>query len=97
MRRDDVMKAIVDNRETIKGFGVKSLGLFGSCARGEDDESSDLDFIVVLSDKTFDAYMGLKFFLEELNGCKVDLVIESTIKPRLRNGIMREAVYVEGL
>lgn len=95
MRRDDVIKALGENREIIKGFGVRSIGLFGSCARGEESTTSDLDFLVEFEEKTFDAYMGLKEFLENLFGCRVDLVLEDTIKPRLRESIMREVVHVK--
>ena len=97
MRRDDVLDILEKNRETIRGFGVRSIGLFGSCARGEEDATSDLDFLVELDDRTFDAYMGLKEFLEVLFGCKVDLVLEGTIKPRLREHIMKEVVHAPGL
>ena len=97
MRRDDVITALGENRETITGFGVRSIGLFGSCARGEESATSDLDFLVEFEEKTFDAYMGLKEFLENLFGCRVDLVLEDTIKPRLRESIMREVVHAPGL
>lgn len=93
MRREDVIRILEENREAIKRFGVKSIGLFGSCARGEEGEASDLDFLVELEDRTFDAYMGIEEFLEVLFGCKVDLVLEDTIKPRLRESIMKEVVY----
>jgi len=46
---------------------------------------------------SFDAYMDLKYFLEGLFNCPVDLVLENTIKPRLRPTIMNETVYATGL
>jgi uncharacterized protein len=70
--------------------------LFGSAARGEATEGSDLDFLVELEKKTFDNYMDLIFFLEELFNCKVDLVMKENIKPRLREPILKETVYVTG-
>lgn len=97
MRRDDVIKVLGENREAIRGFGAKSIGLFGSCARGEESATSDLDFLVEFEKKTFDAYMGLKEFLEDLFGCRVDLVLEGTVKPRLRESIMKEVVHAPGL
>jgi predicted nucleotidyltransferase len=69
------------------------LGLFGSCARGEATEASDLDFVVELENETFDAYMDLKEFLEELFHCPVDLVLIDAIKPRLRETILGETIY----
>src|SRR3989339_1434931 len=95
--REAVLKQLEDNREKIRGFGVKRLGLFGSVARGEATEVSDLDFLVELEKKTFDVYMDLKDFLEEIFGCKVDLVMKEALKPRLREPILKETVYAQGL
>jgi uncharacterized protein len=91
--REAVLEQLEDNRDKIRGFGVKRLGLFGSCARGEATKSSDLDFVVELEHETFDAYMDLKEFLEELFRCPVDLVLIDAIKPRLRETILGEAIY----
>jgi len=85
------------HRERIRALGVKRLGLFGSCARGESTGQSDLDFVVELQAKTFDAYMELKLLLEDLFGCRVDLVLQDAIKPRLRSRIMQDLVDVPGL
>lgn len=95
--RDQVLKTLEENRERIRQFGVRSLGLFGSMARGEGTASSDLDFLVEFELNTFDAYMGLKEFLEELFGSPVDLVLAHTLKPRLRDSVLREAVHAPGL
>ena len=95
--RQQVFELIEQNREAIRNFGVERLGLFGSCARGESTAFSDLDFVVGLKHKSFDAYMDLKLFLEELFDCSVDLVLEHTIKPRLRPHIMEDLIDVPGL
>ncbi|HLD48359.1 MAG TPA: nucleotidyltransferase family protein [Desulfobaccales bacterium] len=95
--REAVLKQLEDNRDKIRGFGVKRLGLFGSVARGEATEVSDLDFLVELEKKSFDVYMDLKDFLEEMFGCKVDLVMKDALKPRLREPILKETVYAQGL
>jgi uncharacterized protein len=93
-RREEVLGLIEQNRDALKRLGVRRLGLFGSSARGEATSSSDLDFVV---EKSFDAYMDLKAYLEDLFGCRVDLVLADTIKPRLRPIIQRETVYASGL
>lgn len=79
----------------IERFGVKKVGVFGSFAKGEERIDSDVDILVEFKEgqKTFGNYMELKFYLEELFGRKVDLVIENAIKPRLREQILKEAVY----
>lgn len=95
--REEILKIIEENRNTIRRYGVRRLGLFGSCARGECKEVSDLDFVVEFEKKSFDAYMDLKLLLEELFDCNVDLVISDSIKPRLRSVILGEAIHAPGL
>jgi len=97
MSRDEIMTLLNDNRAAIREFGVRRLGLFGSAARGEDSPGSDLDFVVEFEKKSLDAYMDLKAFLEELFARSIDLVITDVIKPRLREPILGEAVYAQGL
>jgi predicted nucleotidyltransferase len=92
----EILNIIELHRDTIKKFGVRRLGLFGSHVRGEGKESSDLDFVVDFEDKTFDNYMDLKFFLEDLFNCPVDLVMIEAIKPRLKPVILNETVYAQG-
>lgn len=94
--REQVLGGLEENREALRRFGVKSLGLFGSVARGEATAASDLDFVVEFERNTFDAYMGLKEFLEGLFGCPVDLVLAHTLKPRLREPVLRETIHAQG-
>jgi len=97
MNRETILNALQENRAAIRRFGVQRLGLFGSYARGEETEASDLDFVVEFETKSFDTYMGLKEFLEELFGRRVDLVMAGVIKPRLRDRILAETIYAQGL
>jgi predicted nucleotidyltransferase len=95
--RESVLGLLEKRREQIRRFGVRRLALFGSCVRGEQTNASDLDFVVEFEKKTFDGYMDLKAFLEELFDCPVDLVLADTIKPRLREAITSEMIHVPGL
>lgn len=93
MKTIDILKntdAVIKNR-----FGVKKIGIFGSFARGEERSDSDLDVLVDFEEgrKTFDNYMDLKFYLEELFGRKVDLVTVNALRPRLKTAILRETIY----
>jgi uncharacterized protein len=97
LSRDQILQILQDNANLIRSFGVRRLGLFGSCARGDSVDSSDLDFVVDFESKSFDAYMDLKAFLEKLFACRVDLVLADAIKPRLSDAIRQEAVYAPGL
>jgi predicted nucleotidyltransferase len=78
-------------------MGVTRLGLFGSYQRGTATPESDMDFLVSLKRSSFDSYMEIKFFLEDVFGCQVDLVIEKALKPFLRPVILAEVRYVAGL
>jgi uncharacterized protein len=91
--REDILKLIEQNQAALRKLGVRRLGLFGSCARGEATAGSDLD---EFSEKSFDAYMDLKSFLENLFRSRVDLVTMSSIKPRLLPIIQRETIYAQG-
>jgi predicted nucleotidyltransferase len=97
MTREDIMNLLRENRGELERLGVQRLALFGSRAREDAQSKSDLDFLVEFEKKSFDAYMDLKFFLEDLFGVPVDLVLANTIKPRLRDRILEEAVDVPGL
>ena len=74
-------------------YGAHRVRVFGSVARGNADEASDLDFLVELEPRRslFDLG-GLQFELEALLGCRVDVVTERGLKRRIRERVLREAV-----
>ena len=78
---------------------MKRIGLFGSYTRSEQKAESDIDILVEFekNQKTFDNYMDLKFFLEDLFKSKVDLVVVEAIKPDLKPYIMRSVRYASGV
>ena len=89
-----VVRAIAAIRQELtRLYSVRRIGVFGSCARGEESPQRDADVIVELAEPTFDNYMDLKFHLEEVLQRPVDLVMADTVKPRLRPIIEQEAVY----
>lgn len=95
MNHQIVLSTLRENHEIIRSFGVQSLALFGSVARDEATATSDLDFLVEFEGEiTFDRYMDLKFFLEDLFKQKIDLVIKQDLKPQIREAILNQAVYV---
>ncbi len=77
-------------------FHIKEIGIFGSFVREEQIISSDIDILVEFDKghKDFFNYMRLKYYLEELLGRNVDLVIKNAVKPRLRDRIFSEIEYV---
>ncbi len=95
--RDAILNTLAEHQDKIRSFGVRSLALFGSAAAGTACETSDLDFLVEFKRKSFDNYMDLKAFLEDLFDCRVDLVLKNALKPRLREPILAAAVHAPGL
>jgi predicted nucleotidyltransferase len=76
-------------------FGVTRLALFGSVARDEADEDSDVDIVVRFDGPaTSKRYFGVQFYLEDLLGRPVDLVTDKALRPELRPYIEREAIDV---
>ena len=94
---DQILDMLRLHGAELQRLGVRRLGLFGSAARGEATEASDLDFLVELERKTFDTYMDVKELLERLFERRVDLVVAEAVKPQLRQRILQETVYAEGL
>ncbi len=78
-----------------KKYGVKNLEVFGSYIRGEQKKGSDLDILVEFH-QTIDIfkYIELENFLSKKIGVKVDLVMKDTLKPRIKDRILKEAVPV---
>ena len=76
-------------------YGFRSLAVFGSLARGDDHEGSDVDILVRFEGKaTFDNFMGLKLDLEDLVGRPVDLLTPKCLRPAWRPEIEKEAIRV---
>jgi len=76
-------------------YGVARIGVFGSVVRNEATPASDIDILVEFreGEETFDHFMDLKFYLEDLLGRRTDLVIADTLKPRIRDAVLGEVVY----
>ncbi len=95
MNREDILKKLRENKDRIRRFGVKRIGIFGSAVRGELKEKSDIDFVVEFEEekKNFDNFIKLVFFLEELFGRKVDLLTPESISPYIKPYIDKEIIY----
>jgi uncharacterized protein len=95
IKRQVILTTLKERLDTIRSFGVQSLALFGSVARDEATEASDLDFLVEFEGSaTFDRYMDLKFFLEDLFGKPVDLVTRRSLKPQIAESVLEESISV---
>ena len=93
MTKNQALNILAAHRREIRRFGAKSISLFGSIARGEGAETSDVDLLV-----EFDrpvgllAFCRLRLYLEDILGCRVDLVTPDALKDQFRERILQEAV-----
>jgi predicted nucleotidyltransferase len=96
MEKDNILKFLRDNKEFLaQRYGVISIGLFGSYARDEAKEDSDIDIAVELkSQNKFMNFFHLKYYLQEKLNRSIDLGIESTLKPIAKEHIQRDIIYV---
>jgi predicted nucleotidyltransferase len=97
MKKDVVLKILSLHKNEIKQYGVNSLALFGSVARGEEVPESDLDLLVEFDPEYkgigLFAFLRLRYRLEELLNSRVDLVTPQALKHQLRDRILKEAIY----
>ena len=89
-----ILETIKKERKKLKEKGVKKIGLFGSYAKDNQKQSSDIDFLVEFDEIDFDNYVELMFLLKKLFKRKIDIVIEKNLIPEL-NYVKEEAKYVK--
>ncbi|MEW5774334.1 MAG: nucleotidyltransferase family protein [Thermodesulfobacteriota bacterium] len=95
MQRDQALETLRRHHADLAARGVKRLALFGSLARDEARPDSDVDVLVEFADRpAFKGYMGLKRYLEDIFGRPADLATPRSLKPRIKERVEREAVYV---
>jgi uncharacterized protein len=96
MNKDEALRKLAElSPEIVERYGVKRLRLFGSTARGEAREDSDVDVLVEFAQPaTFDGYFGLLHFLEARLGASVDLVTEKGLTERVRPFVEKDAIHV---
>ena len=84
IERQATINLLQTHRAALEDFGLESLAVFGSVARDEAQDGSDLDVLVEFKGKvTFDRYMDLKFYLEDLLGVSVDVVTEKMLRDEI--------------
>jgi predicted nucleotidyltransferase len=93
--KDQVLTLLQEHQPELQRFGVKRCGVFGSFVRNEPQDQSDVDILVEFEpgQKTFDHFMHLAFFLEDLFGRKVDLITTESLSPYIGPHILREVEY----
>ena len=96
MNRDEVLDALRTHKPTlVERFGVTELALFGSFARDQATDGSDVDILVLFDGPaTSRSYFGVQFYIEDLLGRRVDLVTDKALRSELRPYVEREALHV---
>jgi len=96
MKRDEALRRLRASQERLNAFPIRHLAVFGSVARDEAGEDSDVDILVEFEPE---AHVGLFEFarlrrvLSEILGCEVDLATPDALRREMRAQILQEAVY----
>ncbi|MFT4244152.1 MAG: nucleotidyltransferase family protein [Candidatus Woesearchaeota archaeon] len=90
LNKEIILKTLHEHRDLIRKFGVKKLILFGSYARDEQKETSDIDFLVEFGEGKYniDNHLGLLYLLENLFNKKIDLVKPHLVRSELKDDIL---------
>ena len=96
MQRDHIIRILNEQQKTlVERYSVKTLSLFGSVARDEARDDSDVDLLVEFSQPVgLFQFIELQQWLESLLGCKVDLGTPRSLKTPIKDQVLREAIRV---
>ena len=90
--KERIIKQIEKNKNELKDRGVKRIGLFGSILKGKQTKKSDIDILIGFKNLSFDNYAEVIMLLEKMFKRKIDLIIESSLRPEMAY-VKREAEY----
>lgn len=92
----EALDTLARHHAALRQYGVQHYGLFGSFVRNEPTSTSDVDIVVAFlpGQKTFENFMNLAFFLEDILGRHVDLLTKESLSPHLGPRILQEVEYV---
>ena len=95
LTKDVIVTFLKEQKQFLtKKFGISPVALFGSYARGDFTQDSDIDLLIESQDTSFRSWMALKDFLQETFGKKVDLVEKKSLRTFIRRMIEEDLVYV---
>ena len=95
LHKDIILQKLTASKLELFGFGVEQIGLFGSYLNNRATPDSDIDLLVEItpSYKTFRNFLALNYYLEELLGCKVELVTKQSLSPYIGPHILKTVEY----
>ncbi|MBW2218874.1 MAG: nucleotidyltransferase family protein [Deltaproteobacteria bacterium] len=93
--KQKIFNILQQNQSHLNALGVKRIGLFGSFVRGEQCADSDIDLLVEFDPtrKTFDTFMKLSFFLEDIMQHRIEIVTLESLSPYIGPHILKEVEY----
>jgi len=98
LTKNDIKKKIQKNSAILKNYHVNRIGIFGSYAKGTPSENSDIDLLVDFSETiTLFQYVHLADSMRNILNSGVDIVTLNGVKPYLKDSIMNEVEWIEGL
>jgi predicted nucleotidyltransferase len=96
LHKEAILQILATHKGQLAAYGVNQIGLFGSYVRNEATENSDIDLLVDINKakKTFNNFLSLNYYLEELFGKKVELVTTQSLSPFIGPHILKTVEYV---
>lgn len=97
MTLQSITQALVSQKRTLRTFGLKKIGIFGSTARGEESATSDIDLILDFepTKKTYKNFFAGASFLEQLLKRPVDAVTPQALSPYIKPRVEKDVTYVK--
>jgi len=96
MKKDEIINTLQVDKQFLKdNFGVVTIALFGSYAKGVESEDSDVDFMVEFTEPSYSLLMGLYSYLEHKLNSKIEIVRKGPhLSERFLNNIQSDLIYV---
>ena len=91
----EIIKVLKEHNNVLRKYKVKKIGLFGSYVRRDQKKESDIDFLVEFEKHSFDNFMDLVFYLEDLFGKKVELITNGSLSPYIQPYVEKEIKWYE--
>ncbi len=93
---EEIKQLLIQNKQSVQEkYKISELGIFGSYVRGEQRQDSDLDVLIDYTEApSLFQLIDLEFYLSDRLQMKVDLVTKNGLKPRIKERILSEVIYV---
>lgn len=94
LEKNFIEECLAESKKVLhEQFGVEKIGYFGSYARNEQKQTSDIDILIELGKPIGLEFLDIKYYLEEKLGIPVDLVTVNALKPQMKDQILKEVIY----